>query len=130
MKTFFALVHKDGDSAYGVSFPDLPGCFSAADDIENIVANANEALALWFEDADEIEPRSIMEVSSEVFEDLRAGAFLIAVPYVRSSGKPVRVNVSLDQGMLDAIDSAAASRKLTRSAFIAEAARREIVGAH
>jgi hypothetical protein len=28
MKTFIALVHKDEDSAWGVSFPDLPGCFS------------------------------------------------------------------------------------------------------
>jgi predicted RNase H-like HicB family nuclease len=45
-----AVVNKDEGSAYGVHFPDLPGCFSAADRIEDIFANATVALALWFED--------------------------------------------------------------------------------
>ncbi len=40
MKYFYALVHKDDDSAFGVTFPDLPGCFSAADRIEDVVPNA------------------------------------------------------------------------------------------
>lgn len=31
MRTYFAIVHKDEDSAVGVVFPDLPGCFSAGD---------------------------------------------------------------------------------------------------
>jgi metal-responsive CopG/Arc/MetJ family transcriptional regulator len=53
----------------------------------------------------------------------------MAVPYMQTTGKPVRVNVSIDRGMLDAIDAAAA-RHLTRSAFLAEAARNEIRGAH
>jgi hypothetical protein len=33
MKYFYAVVHKDEGSAFGVHFPDLPGCFSAADDL-------------------------------------------------------------------------------------------------
>lgn len=37
MKTYFALVHKDEVGAYGISFPDLPGCFSAADDLDDLV---------------------------------------------------------------------------------------------
>jgi predicted RNase H-like HicB family nuclease len=28
---FIAVVHKDPDSAFGISFPDLPGCFSSAE---------------------------------------------------------------------------------------------------
>ena len=47
---YFAIVHKDEDSAYGISFPDVPGCFSAADREEDIIANAIEALSLYFED--------------------------------------------------------------------------------
>lgn len=128
MNYFYALVHKDDDSAFGVTFPDLPGCFSAADTIEEIVPNACEALDLWFEDEAEVEPRDVEAVRLECAEDLAQGAFLIAVPRLTNQGKPVRVNLSLDRGMLDAIDTAASLRKLTRSAFLVEAARNEIEG--
>ncbi|OYW16150.1 MAG: CopG family transcriptional regulator [Novosphingobium sp. 12-64-8] len=127
MKYFYAVVHKDADSAFGVHFPDLPGCFSAADEIEQLVPNACEALELWFEDAtEEVEPRSLDEVRSRAAADLAEGAFIVAVPRIRRSGRQVRANISLDRGMLDAIDRAAADRQLTRSAFLADAARNEI----
>jgi len=130
MKTYFALVHKDADSAYGVTFPDLPGCFSAADELADVMPNACEALELWFEDAPLVEPRSLDAITREVAEELAAGAFLLAVPNLTSAGRAVRVNLSLDKGILAAIDTAASTRKLTRSAFIAEAARNEIRGLH
>lgn len=132
MKTYFAVVHKDPDSAFGVTFPDLPGCFSAADHLDDVLPNASEALMLWFEDHDpgDFVPSELSAINAMVADDLAAGAFLIAVPRVTSAGKSVRVNLSLDLGILDAIDTAAAARKLTRSAFIAEAARNEIQGAH
>ncbi|GGH27380.1 hypothetical protein GCM10007036_35840 [Alsobacter metallidurans] len=49
MKPYIALVSKDPDSAYGMVFPDAPGCFSAADELDDIFAMANEALAGWTE---------------------------------------------------------------------------------
>ena len=49
MKPYIVIVHKDEHSAYGMSFPDAPGCFSAADEIEDIFAMATEALELWAE---------------------------------------------------------------------------------
>ena len=49
MKPYIVIVHKDEHSAYGMSFPDAPGCFSAADEIEDIFAMASEALELWAE---------------------------------------------------------------------------------
>jgi len=130
MKTFFALVHKDAESAYGVTFPDLPGCFSAADDLADVLPNACEALELWFEDEPMVEPRALDAITAEVAEELAAGAFLLAVPLLTSAGRSVRVNLSLDKGILEAIDTAASMRKLTRSAFIVEAARNEIRGLH
>ncbi|HTH28523.1 MAG TPA: type II toxin-antitoxin system HicB family antitoxin [Sphingobium sp.] len=130
MKYFHALVWKDPNSAYGVEFPDLPGCFSAADRMEDILPNACEALELWFEGADMVEPRPIEAVRAMVAGQLAEGAFLLAVPYFTSSSKPARVNISIDRGTLAAIDNAAAARKLTRSAFLAEAARNEIEGRH
>jgi len=42
-------VHKDPDSAYGVTFPDFPGCFSAADDLEAVSRLAHEAVEVHFE---------------------------------------------------------------------------------
>jgi predicted RNase H-like HicB family nuclease len=42
---YIALVHKDKDTSYGVSFPDVPGCISAGDTFEEAVDNASQALA-------------------------------------------------------------------------------------
>ncbi len=49
MSLYIGLVHKDPDSSYGMSFPDAPGCFSAADTPEQIYKMAREALTLWLE---------------------------------------------------------------------------------
>jgi len=87
MKTFIALVHKEADSAWGVSFPDLPGCFSAADEMDELFAMAEEALSLWTEGmAEEGNPipptRDLSEISKdpEWEESLAESVFLIAVP--------------------------------------------------
>ncbi len=129
MRYYHAVVHKDADSAYGVHFPDLPGCFSAADAIEDVVPNAVEALSLWFEDGDDaVQPGTIEAVRAAAESELAAGAFLVMVPWIGRHNRPARVNISLDVAMLDAIDRAASVRRLTRSAFLAEAARNEIEG--
>jgi predicted RNase H-like HicB family nuclease len=47
MKPYIIIVHKDPDSAYRMSFPDAPGCFSGADDIDDLFSNAQAALELW-----------------------------------------------------------------------------------
>ncbi len=49
MRHYIALIHKDGDSDYGVSFPDLPGCISAGADLDEARSMAAEALALHVE---------------------------------------------------------------------------------
>lgn len=128
MRYFIALVHKDQDSAYGVQFPDIPGCYSAADDMADIVPNAIEALSLYAEDAGLPKPRSIEKIRADqdVATELASGAFLIAVPLIENDAKVVRANITVELGMLKAIDAVAKSRKLTRSAFLAQAARHEI----
>ncbi|MEQ1548783.1 MAG: type II toxin-antitoxin system HicB family antitoxin [Chakrabartia sp.] len=129
MRYYHGVVHKEEGSAYGVHFPDLPGCFSAADALEDVIPNATEALSLWFEDADTaVEPHSVEAIRAQVADDLAEGAFLVMVPWIGRNSKPARVNISIDRAMLDAIDTAAAMRRLTRSAFLAEAARNEIEG--
>ena len=53
-------------------------------------------------------------------------ALWAGLPLVRDAGRPVKANLSLDAGLLAAIDEAAAARGLTRSAFLASAAREKI----
>ena len=79
---YIALVHKDDGSAFGVTFPDLPGCFSAADEERDLLPNAIEAIELWAEDQDLPAPSPIetLRERSDVASELREGAFLLAVP--------------------------------------------------
>ena len=128
MRAYFAIVHKDRDSVYGVSFPDLSGAFSAADEEEDIIANAMEALELYAEDAELPEPSTIEAVvaTPQIREELAAGAFIVRVPLVDNDTRVVRANVTFEAGMLRAIDETAQRRGLTRSAFLASCARKEI----
>jgi predicted RNase H-like HicB family nuclease len=129
---YVALIHKDSDSAYGVSFPDLPGCYSAGDTLQEATQNAVDGLASfvrWMEsDGDQVpSPRPPDEIASDPrLADRLDGATLVLIPLVRDLGSTTRINVSLDLGLLEAIDSEAKQRKQTRSAFIASAVRKEL----
>src|SRR5204862_3656190 len=130
---YIAFIHKDPDSAYGVSFPDVPGCISAGDTIDEAVRNAVEALSghvrVLEADGDPVpEPRDYDAImNDDSLADDRAAAMTTVIPLLRDRGATVRVNVSFDLGLLEAIDAAARERGLTRSGFLASAARREIV---
>lgn len=128
MHYYVALVHKDPASAYGVSFPDLPTVFSAADEEDDIVQNAIEALRLFAEDEVLVAPSSYATIlaDKEVRAALRDGAFLIRVPLIEDDTRTVRANITLEAGTLAAIDDAAKRRGLTRSAFLSSCARKEI----
>lgn len=128
MHHYIAVVHKDENSAFGVQFPDVPGCFSAADDMDDLIPNAMQALSLYAEDRELPAPRGIEAIrrDRQVAADLATGAFLVAVPLIENETRVVRANITLERGMLRAIDKAAKQRKLTRSAFLAQAARHEI----
>ncbi|AQX19908.1 type II toxin-antitoxin system HicB family antitoxin [Bartonella sp. WD16.2] len=129
MKRFFALVHKDENSAFGVQFPDFKGLFSAADQEENLIANATEALQLYCEEMDKLPtPLKFEEVIQKetIKIALSEGAFLIQVPFIENDSEVVRMNISIERGLLRAIDDCAQERGLTRSAFLATAARHEL----
>jgi predicted RNase H-like HicB family nuclease len=82
MKNYFALVDKDPGSAFGIRFPDIPGCFSAADAAEDIVPNAVEALQLWAEDTAIPDPSSHETIVAlpDIRNALAEGAFLVSAP--------------------------------------------------
>ena len=130
MRYYIGVVHQEGDSAFGVHFPDVPGCFSAADDMDDLLAHASEALSLHLEDEAPPHARSLdaVRADDDVKRDLADGAFLLAVPFYQLSGRTTKANITLDSGLRDAIDHTAKRRGLTRSAFLADLARREISG--
>lgn len=128
MAFYFGLVEKEKDSAFGITFPDVPNCFSASDELNDVMTNAVEALSFFAED--EILPVSRgldeLKADSDIAKALAEGAFLISVPVVENDARVVRANITMEAGLLNAIDETAKARKLTRSAFLAQAARREM----
>jgi antitoxin HicB len=86
---YIALIHKDPDSCYGVSFPDWPGVFTAGDTIDEAMQQAAEVLTVaadgWQNrDGSTGFPRArtIDELRADSdFEEDAAGAVLAAVPF-------------------------------------------------
>lgn len=86
MKPYIVIVHKDVGSAYGMTFPDAPGCFSAVDEADDIFTMAREALDLWAEGVREdgmsiAEPRDFeaLRTDPQWRESFGDAAFVIAV---------------------------------------------------
>ena len=131
MTHYIGVVHKDADSSYGIAFPDLPGCFSTGESLAELERNAIEALELFLdgEDVEAFPASDMTDIRAGLPEDDQ-GAMLMAVPFVRSGGRTVRVNFTVDAATLAAIDAAAKRRKLSRSAFLVSAAHNEMSGAH
>jgi len=126
MRQYIALIHKDADSDYGVSFPDLPGVISAGSTLDEARDMAAEALALHLEGLAEDgeaapEPSSLEEIMTSA-ENKVGVAVLIAAPAVEV--KSVRINVTIPADVLDQIDRYAEREGFTRSGFLARAAKK------
>lgn len=129
MTRYIALI--DGKAgAYGVVFPDLPACTAMGKTMDEALANAAEALRDWTEVTEENggkspRPRSleVLRRDPDVKLALGQGAGIATVPLVRETGRPVKANLSIDSGVLAALDEEAKRRKLTRSAFVELLAR-------
>jgi predicted RNase H-like HicB family nuclease len=128
-----ALIHE-ASGAYGIAFPDFPGCVSGGASLDEAVERGTATLAFhvagMIEDGDALPRiRSLSELRSDPdFVTDAAGAILAAVP-LEAAGKSVRVNISLDERLLGAIYRAAEAAGKTRSSFLAEAARSRLRGA-
>lgn len=110
-------------TAYGVVVPDMPGCFSAGDTLDEAITGAEEAAAAWIDAALDA-GGSVPEPST--LEALRARpeyeGWLFAMIDVDPSlldDTVERVNVTLPRRVLHRIDAQARAQGLTRSAYIA-----------
>ena len=131
MERYYALIDGEAGS-YGIVFPELSGCTAMGVTVDEAIGNAAEALRDWVtarEARSSVPPPRDIEAlrrDPEVAQALAEGATLTTIPLIRDTGRPVKANLSLDAGVLAAIDAAAARRKLTRSAFIEAMARETI----
>jgi predicted RNase H-like HicB family nuclease len=126
MRYYIALIHKDHNSDYGVSFPDLPGVITAGSDLDEARTMAAEALALHLEGLAEDgeaapEPSSLEEIM-KVKENTDGVAVLIETP--AAEVKSVRINITMPADVLDQIDQYAEREGFTRSGFLAQAAKK------
>lgn len=118
-----------GGDFWGVRLSDLPGCVGAGATPEEALADVARALrdVVVHKTAGGFEIPKARSVSEVVAAgEIMPGEVVVLVPLLRDSGRTVRANVTFDAGLLEAIDEAADRRGLTRSAFLASAAREKI----
>lgn len=128
MRDYIALIHKDPDSDYGVSFPDLPGCITAGATLDEARDMAREALALHVgglqEDGAPVpEPSSLEAVMAD---PVNRDGVAVLVPLAEPV-KAVRVNITVPADALEEIDRYAEANGLTRSGLLVSAAKRTMM---
>jgi predicted RNase H-like HicB family nuclease/predicted transcriptional regulator len=124
MSTYVALIHKDPDSDYGVSFPDLPGCVTAGSTLDEAIAMAKEALALHIEGL--LEDNENVPAPAPADQIDCDDALLVTAIEVPDDLKVERINVTVPALALLRFDAFAERRSMTRSGLFVEAAQRWI----
>lgn len=120
-------IFKDKGSVYGVNVPDIKGCYSWGETIDEALKNAKEAIYNHVEMLNELGQQveitqSKIEVLSQ--DDDYAGAVwaLVDIELEKLDSKPERINISLPRFVLSKIDDFAKERHETRSGFLSRAA--------
>ena len=125
-----AIEPGDDQHAFGVVVPDLPGCFSAGDTLEEAYANAKQAIEGHLEICLELnEPITDRKTFKEHQLNPEFAGWiwaLIEVEDIPAKKSPVRLNVSLPEYLVNRIDLYAQANHLTRSGFLAKAAMKEL----
>lgn len=125
------LIHEE-DGRYGASFPDFPGATTVAGDLDALYLKATEALAFHVDgmndsDLDHPAPRTIAELRDDPDFVAASEGAMVALLQIDLPGKAVRVNVSIEETLLQRIDRAANLAGESRSSFLARAAKARIM---
>jgi predicted RNase H-like HicB family nuclease len=127
---YFALLRKEPDSDFSVDFPDFPGCVTAGETLEEARKLAAEVLEFhidgMLEDRLPIPPPSSLETIMADPDNAEALPFVVEVPDHRR--RAVRVNLTMSETDLEALDAFAKEQGKSRSALLTEAVRRLIAG--
>jgi predicted RNase H-like HicB family nuclease len=127
---FPIVLHTDDGVRYGVTVPDLPGCFSAGDTLDEALENAREAIDLHLEgmaEDGEPLPEPCPVAEHQANPDYVGGVWAVVdVDVSRYEGKAEKINITLPRNLIRRIDEAAKAGGFSRSGFLAEAARRAL----
>jgi predicted RNase H-like HicB family nuclease len=131
MTVFYVGVLDGSDDVWGVSIADIHGCVGGGSTPERAIEDAALALAdvaqyMATHSVPLPNPRTSKEIIEAGEVDVYAGETTVLIPLLLDSGRTVRANITLDAGLLETIDAQAKLRGLTRSAFLASAAREKI----
>ena len=129
---FSVVLHSDDDIRYGVTVPDLVGCFSAGDDLDDALSSAREAIEshveILLEDGDDI-PVCRSLASHQKNPDYKNGVWAIVdVPVEKYFGVAEKINITVPKLILTRIDDYAKRHGQSRSGFLVEAAREAMAG--
>jgi predicted RNase H-like HicB family nuclease len=134
MTQYVGILDGSG-KAYGVRIPDLAGCYGGGATPEAAIADAMSAARDWIshravKGEAAPKPRTMQQVLKTEDIDAANNEVAVIIPVVLDAGRTVRASLTFDAGLLEAIDAEATRRGLTRSAFLASAARDrlELVG--
>ena len=131
--TQFVGILDGADDVWGIRIPDFPGCHGAGATAEEARSDAIGALreyvaALLAKGVRIPLPRTMTEVRADPKCDYDPDReSFVMVPLLLDKARSVRANISIDAGVLEAVDEAAEERGLTRSSFFASAAMDKIV---
>ena len=119
------VIHKDENSDFGVTFPDLPGCFSVGASIEEAIASSQEAAECHIEgmllDSEPIPVASSIENYKDN-PDYKDGLWaLVDIDISKLSLKAKRINITLPERLLSTVDHYARNHGETRSGLLAQA---------
>lgn len=127
MRYPIAVEPGDASHAFGVVVPDLPGCFSAGDTLDDALTNTEEAVVAWIDtmlDRDEAipQPTSIDTLRAQHPEFTGWIWAVVSVDPARLDDTIERVNITLPRRVLARLDAAARAAGETRSGYIARLA--------
>jgi predicted RNase H-like HicB family nuclease len=131
LKYPIAIEPGDNKHAFGVVVPDLPGCFSAGDTLDEAVENSKEAISLWIETV--LDDNGTVPAPGQLSTHIKNPEFtgwLWAVVEIDGSlldDKSERVNISMPRRILTRIDRYASTHGETRSGFLVNAALERII---
>lgn len=126
MRYPIAIEPGTAETAWGVVVPDLPGCFSAGDTLDEAVANAEEAAAAWIDAAlDAGAPIPAPSPAESLRDRPELAGWILGVIQLDPAlfdDSVERVNITLPRRVLARIDAKAKALGESRSGFIARMA--------
>ena len=122
------VIHHEEDCAYGVIVPDLPGCFSAGESVDDAINQAKEAIECHLEgliiDGQPVPTASDINTHA-VNPDYAGGIWaLVDVDLSQLGDRARRINITMPERVLAMVDRAARAAGKSRSGFLTDAAVR------